>query len=63
MLLQKEYINATVLTNKLTVLIQRRIVVVAGRDIRSTRGAPKVGSAVVLIIFFGATYIDSDDNT
>jgi hypothetical protein len=36
--------------NKLTIFIQRRVIVIAGCDVRATRSAPKVGSAMVLII-------------
>ena len=36
--------------NKLTILIQRRIVVIAGCDVGTTRSSPEVGPTVVLII-------------
>ena len=42
--------SSVLLLNKLTVLIQRRIVVIAGCDVGTTRSSPEVGPTVVLII-------------
>ena len=42
--------SSVLLLNKLTVLIQRRIVVIAGCDVGTTGSSPEVGPTVVLII-------------